>query len=341
MRPKLLCGELSSASTIGRVGSKPEFGWRPLTASQTSAWASLLAAIEAVDHQDETVGEEDLREDFNNPEQDFVRGSVAVYDGPAMIAYCVLEPHCSGEPRHEVRHSGGVHPAYRGRGLGTALLEWAERMALPLHDDRHEGRPLLLSGRHPSRLEEAAKLFSASGCQPSRWFLRMTTGLFGGGQPATAPAGIKIVPVTAERSADALLVRNEAFRDHWGSADLTPQEWAHFSNYPAYRPELSFLAYEGAEPLGVVISHEYEQYNRLAGRRDLYIALVGTRRAARRRGIGSALVTRALVTARADGFASATLDADADSPTGAVGIYERLGFTIQDTWATQTKQVAA
>ncbi|MGN6795645.1 MAG: GNAT family N-acetyltransferase [Streptosporangiaceae bacterium] len=323
------------------MNSNPEFDWRPLTAGQTSAWAGLLAAIEAVDHQDETVGEDDLREDFNNPEQDFDRGSVAVYDGTAMIAYCVLEAHCSQEPRHEVRHSGGVHPAYRGRGLGTALLDWAERAALPLHDERHEGRPVLLSGRHPSRLQDAAGLFSASGCQPTRWFLRMTAVLSSGGGPAKAPAGIQIVPLTADRSADALLVRNEAFRDHWGSADLTPQEWAHFSNYPAYKPELSFLAYDGAEPLGVVISHEYDEYNQVAGRRDLYIALVGTRRAARRRGIGSALVTRALATARADGFASATLDADADSPTGAVGIYERLGFATQDTWVTQTKQLAA
>ncbi|MDR2987234.1 MAG: GNAT family N-acetyltransferase [Nocardiopsaceae bacterium] len=324
------------------MSSNPEFDRRPLTADQTTAWADLLAAIEAVDHLDETVGEDDLREDFNNPEQDFAKGSVAVYDGNAMIAYCVLETHCSEEPRHEVRHSGGVHPEYRGGGLGTSLLDWAERTALPLHDNRHEGRPLLLSGRHPTRLEDAAGLFSATGCQPVRWFLRMAADISGRRErePAIAPAGIDIVPLTTERSADALLVRNEAFRDHWGSADLTPEEWAHFSNYPAYRPEISFLAYKGAEPLGVVISHEYDEYNRLAGRRDLYIALVGTRRAARRRGIGSALVNRALACARADGFVSATLDTDADSPTGAVGIYERLGFTIQDTWVTQTKQVA-
>jgi len=337
----LLCGQPPLASTIGRVSSHPEFGWRPLTASQTSAWASLLAAIDAVDHQDETMGEDDLRENFNNPEQDFDRGSVVVYDGPAMIAYCVLESHCSEEPRHEMQHEGGVHPAYRGRGLGTALLDWAERTALPLHDERHEGRPLLLSGRHPSRLEDAAGLFSAAGYQPSRWFLRMSTDLLDNGKPAGTPDGIKIIPLTDERSADALLVRNEAFRDHWRSGQLSPQEWAHFSNYPANRPELSFLAYEGAEPLGVIISHEYEDYNLLAGRRDLYVALVGTRRKARRRGIGSALITRALEAARADGFASATLDVDSESPTGAVGIYEQFGFTIQDTWVTQTKQIAA
>ena len=95
-----------------------------------------------------------------------------------------------------------------------------------------------------------------------------------------------------------------------------------------------------ARTAGLVIGHEYEEYNRVAGVRDLYVPLVATRRAARRRGIASALVTRALATARAGGFATATLDADAGSASGAVGLYERIGFTVQDTWVTQTKRLA-
>jgi mycothiol synthase len=358
---KLLCGEAPPALTIGQVSAKREFDWRPLSAGQSGAWASLLAAIEAVDHQDETMGEEDLREEFDDPTQDFDRGSVAVYDGSAMIAYCVLTPRCSGgaaqeagqnaaqnagqnagqEPRHQVRHEGGVHPAYRERGLGSALLGWAEETAGPLHDGRHPGRPLSLSGRFPTRLADASALFTANGYEPTRWFLRMTADLRGAMDDPPAPDGIRVVPFTQDRAADSLLVRNEAFRDHWGSVDYSPQEWAHFMRFQAFRPAFSFLAYQGADPVGLVLSHEYEEYNRLVGYRDLYIALVGTRRAARHRGIGSALLRHALATARADGVASAALDVDADSPSGAVGIYERIGFSVRDNWVTQTKQLAA
>jgi mycothiol synthase len=353
------------------VSAKREFDWRPLSAGQSGAWASLLAAIEAVDHQDETMGEEDLREEFDDPSQDFDRGSVAVYDGSSMIAYCVLTPRCSDVPRqpdearqpdepqepdesqepdeprqpdearHEVRHSGGVHPAYRERGLGSALLAWAEETAAPLHDGRHQGRPLSIRGRLPTRLADASALFAANGYQPERWFLRMTADLRGGIDEPPAPDGIRIVPFSQERSADALLVKNESFRDHWGTTEDTPQEWAHFTSYGSFRPAFSFLAYDGTEPVGLVIAHEYEEYNRLVGWRDLYIPLVGTRRCARRRGIGSALVRHALATARADGVATAALDVDADSPSGAVGIYERIGFSVQDTWVTQSKRLAA
>jgi len=41
---------------------------------------------------------------------------------------------------------GGVHPAYRQRGLGGRLLSWAETAAVPLHRERYPDRPLSLFG---------------------------------------------------------------------------------------------------------------------------------------------------------------------------------------------------
>jgi hypothetical protein len=37
------------------------------------------------------------------------------------------------------------------------------------------------------------------------------------------------------------------------------------------------------------------------------------------------------------GFATASLGVDADSPTGAVGIYQPAGFTVQDIWIAHLK----
>jgi len=103
------------------------------------------------------------------------------------------------------------------------------------------------------------------------------------------------------------------------------------------RPCFSFVAYAGSEPAGFVLSEEYEGYNEQIGGRDLFIGLVGTRRVARGRGIASALLTRALAQAREVGFISGSLVVDSDSPTGAVGLYERVGFTVKHTSITQAK----
>jgi ribosomal protein S18 acetylase RimI-like enzyme len=64
-------------------------------------------------------------------------------------------------------------------------------------------------------------------------------------------------------------------------------------------------------------------------------------RAARRRGIASALIGRSLAAARADGCDITTLEVDAESPTGAPGLYERMGFATLSTSITVIKNLRA
>jgi ribosomal protein S18 acetylase RimI-like enzyme len=175
-----------------------------------------------------------------------------------------------------------------------------------------------------------------------RWLHVMTIDLT---QPLrdvpSPPPGVEIVGFTPERSQDARLVRNEAFRDHWGSTETSAEGWAHLMGSHAFRPACSFLAYEAGEPLGIILAFEYDAYFQATGIRDLFIGLVGTRRAGRKRGIASALVTRALTQAQAAGFVRASLEVQADSMTGAVGLYERLGFAIDHSVAYYEKTLIA
>jgi mycothiol synthase len=317
------------------------FDWRPIGPADVPAWAALLAAIQAVDGGDEHFSEQDLREDFSDPYADFARGSVAVYDGNTMAGFGSVLARSAADPVHEMWQQGGVHPAYRDRGLGGRLLDWAERAAVPLHRERYPGRPLALSAGCLSSNDGAVALHAAHGYRQARWFHGMTRDLAAPLPDVPAPAGVQIVGFTPERAADALLVRNEAFRDHWGSTEDTAGQWAHFLAYSTFRPALSFLAYAGQEPLGIIFGHEYDAYTAATGRRDLSIPLVGTRRAGRKRGIASALLARALAEARAAGFDTASLGVDADSPTGALGLYERAGFTVRETWIAELKPVLA
>jgi mycothiol synthase len=74
----------------------------------------LHAATEAVDHQEEHVSERDLLGYLDDPDADYPRGSVAVYDGDLMIAFGQLFSRTAAEPVHEMRMSGGVHPGQPG-----------------------------------------------------------------------------------------------------------------------------------------------------------------------------------------------------------------------------------
>jgi mycothiol synthase len=164
-----------------------------------------------------------------------------MYCGHTMIGFSVLSPRTAAEPVHEMRLNGGVHPAYRGRGIGSELLGWAEQAARPLHGRRFPGRPLSLEGHCLAGNEGAVELFSAHGYAPARWFLRMSCELIPHLPAAQVPAGIQVVGFTPGRSDDARLVRDDAFRDHWGSTKNTDETWAHFVGPTAWSVRRSTL----------------------------------------------------------------------------------------------------
>ena len=322
-----------------RVVTKEEqYDWRPMRLSDVSGWARLLAAAREADHSWEYFTEQDLLEDFSDPSRDFECGSMAVLAGDSMVGYGILMPRTAAEPVHEMRYEGCVHPQHRGRGIGAKLLEWSEAAAPRLHAERFPGYPLSLSANIPTLNVGAIALYERHSYKPVRWFNGMVRDLSLPLEEGNTPPGVEIVSWSRELLADSRLVRNEAFHDHWGSTETTAEVWEHFMVSAAFRSEFSFLAYVDSEPAGCVICHEYEGGPEATGR-DLYVSLVGTRRAHRKRGIATALLTRALSDARTAGFETGSLEVDADSPTGALGLYVALGFAVHHSSVTLTKSI--
>jgi mycothiol synthase len=315
------------------------FDKRPLAPGDITAWAALLTAIQAADGDDEYTSEQDLRERFNDPEENFADGSLAVCDGPAMAGFGVLICRSVADPEHDMLYQGGVHPAYRGRGLGGDLLDWAERAAIPLHNGRFSGRPLSLGTGCLSTNAAAIALYEQHGYQPARWWHEMVRDLSAAVPPPVVPAGVRVTAYQPDMAEDARLIRNESFRDHWGSTQTSPERWAHFLASAAFRPRFSFLAYQESEPLGMLIARESDAYHARTGRRDLHIALVGTLAKGRKRGIATALLLTTMSAARADGYDRASLDVDSGSLTDAVRLYEHVGFAVTSTWVSYRKQL--
>jgi mycothiol synthase len=327
--------------------------WRPIEATDVPACTVLLAAIEDVDQTGDVFGEEDLLETFREPGRDYPRGSTCVHDGDVMVGYCCLSSG-SADQVHQMSLFGGVHPAHRGQGIGGQLLDWAELAAVPLHKERHPGLPLSISAWCSAGDAGASALYASRGFRPARWYHLMAADLTTGdlttgdlttgdltvaGLSAPVPTGVHIVAFTAELAEDALVLRNEAFGAHGQADQMAPDEWAYFLSYNSFRPDFSYLAYDAAELVGVLIGREYDAYTELTGIHDLYIAEVATRSSARNRGIASALLSRALADARSAGFTAASLTVSADSPTAAFGFYERAGFAIRTTSVMQVKDV--
>ncbi len=325
---------------IARVGTDGDFAWRAITERDVPDWARLLNEIEQTAGTQEFVGADDLLDDLRDPDVDPERGTIAAFSQGSMIAWSGLRASAVAGGRHEMHLLGGVHPGQRGQGLGTRLLAWAEQVAPVLHRDRRAGGQLVLVAHYQAGQDDAMSLFAGASYRQARWFHSMSLDLTAAVPGRRLPEGTRIAAYAADLSEAARQVRNEAFRDHWGSTERTVQSWQHGVGSSAFRPAFSFLAYLHGQPAGVLVAFEYDAFRQATGRRECYIATLGVTRAARGRGIASALTGRSLAAARADGCDLATLQVDAESPTGALGLYERMGFTRQCTTVTVIKELA-
>ncbi|RAG86542.1 hypothetical protein DN069_06175 [Streptacidiphilus pinicola] len=327
--------------TADRATEPSGLSWRPIERGHVAAWKLLLDAIEVVEQDDEHSTEADLLDRFDDPYVDMARGSLAAWDGERMVGYHWMKARTAADPGHEFWQLGGVDPEYRGRGVGLRLLTWAEQAARPLHEERFPGAPLALVDGCCVGSTASEQLFARLGYEQARWYRSMVVddlaATVAALPPLPVPDGVEFRVFTEERAADALTVRNDAFRDHYDMAPQTPQGWAHFTGGASFRAGSSHLAYDrvSGEPLAIVMCEESSSE---AGR-DLYVALVGTARAGRRRGIASALLAHVLREGAAAGYDRSSLGVDADSPTGAVGLYERLGYRAKQTWVAQRKQL--
>jgi ribosomal protein S18 acetylase RimI-like enzyme len=123
------------------------------------------------------------------------------------------------------------------------------------------------------------------------------------------------------------LAHNEAFADHWSSEPLTPEEWdRHFVGDAFFRGDLSFVAFDGSEIVGYAVNYVAEADWEATGVREGWVGQLGVRRPWRRRGLATALLVQSMEAFLTAGLEAATLGVDAENPTRALGVYERVGF---------------
>lgn len=165
-----------------------------------------------------------------------------------------------------------------------------------------------------------------SGFEPARYFTTLECGLADPTPDSPLPGGVTIVPFHAELSEVVRAAKNAAFADHWGSQPTGQEAWESMQRLPSFRRELCRIALVDDAVVGFVISEINEDDWVRQGSRSGYISLVGTVRSWRGRGLAGALLAQVLQAYRAAGLERAVLDVDAENPTGALGVYRRLGF---------------
>lgn len=319
----------SKALTIPGAPVIPGLHFRPYGGEDdVPAIVELYNAVNAANGNTEVWTVEEEKNELRNiphidPRQDFILGFVK----DRLVASSSINYADTSDGQRLYRSRGWVHPDWRRKGIGGSLLSHDERRPYQVAAGHQHTKPPMLISWLDDGDGGGQALFAARGYEQVRVYHHMTRPHMDHIDVPSLPDGIETRPVKDDdlpRLWDAL---SEAFRDHFGSHDDTPEARRSWLDDPAMDPGLFAVAFDGDEVVAGVLGYVFPEENRLQAYRRGWADPVFTRRLWRRRGLARALLGRCLVLLRDAGMTSAQLDVDTQNTSDALTLYEEHGFS--------------
>jgi ribosomal protein S18 acetylase RimI-like enzyme len=304
------------------------YTWRPATTDDIDEIFDCAREGSVVDHPNYIIPRDEFEEEFAHSYVDATQDSIVCVTADGRVdawGFTTLSP--SQETLARSILFGGVRPDARGKGLGRRLVAWHEARARQQLATSDALIPGWIMAYVETRAPQTISTFERAGFEIRRYFLELRRDLSEPIVDRPLADGLRLVEWTADLDDEVLSARNDSFRDHWGSQSVTQENWTSYATGPHTRRDLSVLAVtpEG-EVAGFVTTSVTEDDWPGQGFSSGYIGLVGVRRAWRGKGIAPSLLGSAMTAMKQVGLEKAVLDVDAENPSGALGLYEAVGF---------------
>ncbi len=330
----------------------PDLGltWRSISLDDIDLWHELMGAIEAHDDPAEHIDHDDLIDEltvgsYKDPDRDSLIG----LDREGVARAFGHQIPLPGATLRRVFLWGGVHPDWRRRGIGGQLLRWQTERARATLTEQEAADPDVagvawrIAVNHEERLADRAALYRAVGYTPIRWFHDMSRRLGPDAPPipeVAVPAGLRLAPWTDDLDEAVRLAHNEAFAKHWGSQPRDTENWKEStSGHRSFRRDWSRLIVDPTRPdaagrppvAAYLAAYAFPQDWESLGHSQARVGLIGVRPPWRGRGLAPALLAAAFRAFAEDGMQGAGLDVDTGNETGALRLYEGMGFGVHRT----------
>ncbi len=323
---------LTGAIQLTEAPAVPGLAFRHLRDEQDAASVHALrgACVEAdqVDLLSTSEGLPSLKE-----MQDAVAGLIAAGQqdrrllaeaGGQVVGYTLVDAWSEDNGLWVYLILGWVLPAWRGRGIGTAMLHWGEQTARRLATAEHPGEPFEFAANANSAMPEATALLVSNGYTAGYTVLEMGLGFSAVPPMHPLPPGVEVRPALPEHIPLIASSMQEAYRNEY-AGDRFHVTWALEDSIaglsePRHDPSLWQIAWAGDQVVGQV-TPVIEN-----GRAFMYD--ISVRPAWRRQGLARALLTRALWDLRARGVEVIRLNTVAEFRTRARDLYTSVGFRL-------------
>lgn len=290
------------------------------------AIAAVITASNAADGSGEWVTTEEVAGRHAHPVNWDPREDTLLAEASgALVGYAGTEWRVEDTGDH--LHFIHLHlaPEWRDRGLEIAMQSHLEQRARIAASAGPNGARRLFAGAAAAGWRAHSELLLARGYKPVRHFFDMRRPLDGDLPEASLPAGLELRPARPEQYRAIWDANVESFRDHWGFILPTDEDYREWLEWPNNDPRLWLVAWDGDQVAGAAINiiqkNEKGERDTEGWVDDLYV-----RRPWRKRGLGRALLTGSLHLFKARGMTHAGLGVDSENLSGALRLYESVGF---------------
>jgi len=300
---------------------------------------ALINASSTADDTEMAFSADEIRHDFAHKanfdiDRDVV---VAELDGRLVGEVEVNVVVRDGIAVHSV--VGWVHPDARRRGIGRSLARWVEGRSRGVAATWPGHEPHELGAWVDSNVADGLALLESEGYRRTRYGFMMTRPLSEPIPDAPLPPGLEIRPVVEADHRRIWDADTEAFRDHHAAPERTEEHFQGWFTMPNLDTSLWRVAWDGDEVAGSVWSLVWPEENVKLGLNRGWLEHISVRRPWRKRGLATALIAETLRMFRGMGLEEGALGVDAENPTGALRLYESLGFRRHKTGISFRKSI--
>jgi mycothiol synthase len=237
-----------------------------------------------------------------------------------------------GEWWHELEgtyiygHYGHLAPEWRGKGLEQAMLHFVEERMRQVAEQHPADAPKMFDTYATNTQTGMRQLLSQEGYEAIREAYEMATPDLDNIPDIPMPQGLETRLVKPEHYRVIWEAEVEAFKDHWGEAEVEEGDYERWLNSNFFQPHLWQVGWDGDQVAGMVRNFIHEDENAYFNRKRGYTENISVRRPWRRLGLARALIARSFKMHKELGMTEAALGVDALNPNGALQLYESMGF---------------
>lgn len=301
--------------------------FRALTISDVPELTGLMNSFERFWDVPIATSQGQVEDDLTAPFIDLALDTRGYWLDDTLVAYGLVWHRPSGERQERAYLQGMVDPGLRGQGIGRHLIAWEMERAREWLSGCDPTLPWYIRADEWEWIEDAHRLYRRFGLEPVRYIKEMIRPL---DRPIEVDSidGVRIVPWDRTLDEEARATLNKAFADHWGSTPSDAASFQHRLEADGTRIDLSFLAVAGDEVVGVCLNGFYPDDESVTGRREGWVMALGVDRAWRGRGLASSLLTTSFNAFVDSGLTHSMIGVDAENPTGAFRVYEKMGYEV-------------